>query len=102
MKRKHYTRDEVAEITANPEASEAVERFLKKQGNGVISYDMGPYGEYIRAKAKASFIFTLIVTFVMTYYVLIPLIYLSTDFVTTDISLVTTFQCEFQDILREF
>ena len=53
-KRPHYTRDEVAEITSNPEASEAVESFLQAQGENVISYDMGPYGEYIRATAKIS------------------------------------------------
>ena len=37
-----------AAITANPEASAAVENLLKLQGDKIISYDMGPYGEYIK------------------------------------------------------
>merc|ERR1719353_1814253 len=54
MKRPHYSRDQVAEITSNPEASAAVEEFLQGQGDSIVSYDMGPYGEYIRATAKVS------------------------------------------------
>jgi len=54
MSRPHYTIEEVADLTANPEASDAVEKFLKDQGDKIQSYDMGPFGEYIRATAKIS------------------------------------------------
>lgn len=54
MERKHYTREEVGELTSNPKASKAVEDFLKSHGDKIISYDMGPYGEYIKATAKVS------------------------------------------------
>ena len=54
MERKHYTRDEVGKLTSNPKASKAVEDYLKSHGDKIISYDMGPYGEYIKATAKVS------------------------------------------------
>lgn len=50
--RPHYSREEVAALTANPEASAAVMSFLSnanKDGNIVI--DTGPYGEHIKATA---------------------------------------------------
>ena len=31
-----------------------IEEFLQGQGDSIVSYDMGPYGEYIRATAKVS------------------------------------------------
>lgn len=54
MERPFYSKDEVAKLTANPDASAAVESFLKAQGNDIKSYDMGPYGEYIKATAPVS------------------------------------------------
>lgn len=54
MERPHYTRDEVGKLTSNPTASKAVEDFLKSHGDKIIHYDMGPYGEYIKATAKIS------------------------------------------------
>ena len=51
MERPHYTRDEVGKLTSNPTATSAVENFLKAHGDRIIKYDLGPYGEYIRATA---------------------------------------------------
>lgn len=51
MKRKYLTREEVASLTANPNGAEAVEEFLKSHGNKISWYDMGPTGEYVRARA---------------------------------------------------
>jgi hypothetical protein len=51
MSRKHYTRDEVASITANPEGTAAVVDFMESHRTMIHTYDTGPHGEYIRAKA---------------------------------------------------
>lgn len=50
--RLHYTREEVAALTANPEASAAVMSFLDSANkDGSIAIDAGPYGEHIAATA---------------------------------------------------
>lgn len=45
----HLTRAQVAELTANPEATESVKKFLNEHGVNVVKTT--PHGEYITAKA---------------------------------------------------
>lgn len=45
----HLSRAEVADLTANPEATETVKKFLSEHGVNVVKAT--PYGEYITAKA---------------------------------------------------
>ena len=48
----YKTREEVAALTANPDATAAVESFLKS--NGVSNLEITPFGEYIKAEASIS------------------------------------------------
>ena len=48
----YKTREEVAALTANPDATAAVESFLKS--NGVSNLEITPFGEYIKAEAPIS------------------------------------------------
>ena len=50
--RPHYSREELAALTANPEASQAIVEFLQKGNIKVV--DEGPFGEHIRAVANIS------------------------------------------------
>ena len=53
--RPHYTREEVAAVTANPEGTAAIVRFLRERGGArLISIEPGNYGEHISATAPVS------------------------------------------------
>lgn len=49
---KHLNRQQVADLTANPQATEFVVSYLKQ--NGVTELKPTPYGEYIKAKAPVA------------------------------------------------
>jgi len=49
--RPQFTRQEVADLTANPDATEAIIEFLKNSGIPHESIDSGNYGEYIKVSA---------------------------------------------------